>query len=171
MSTPFLGEIVMFGGNFAPVGWAFCNGQLLDIAQNSALFSLLGTIYGGDGRTNFALPDLRGRAPIHFGNGAGLPVYNQGQKGGVENVILTTNQIPSHNHNVQIDVNTGVGDENNPNGQYLSSIAGAYSEESAIGASLGGVTANNVGSNQSHINMQPYLAVNFIIATVGIFPS
>lgn len=98
---PYIGEISMFGGNFAPRGWAFCDGQLLPIAQNTALFSLLGTIYGGDGRTTFALPDLRGRVPVHSGNGPGLSDYRVGQRGGSERIILTINQIPSHNHSVK----------------------------------------------------------------------
>lgn len=171
MSTPFIGEILMFGGNFAPRSWALCEGQLLAISQNSALFSILGTIYGGDGRTTFGLPDLRGRAPIHFGSGPGLPSYREGQQGGAETVTLNINQIPTHNHAISIGVNTSAGGENNPNGQFLSSITSGYSEEATSGANLGGVSQSNVGGSQGHTNMQPYQVVNFIICLFGIYPS
>jgi len=100
MATPFIGMIVMFGGNFAPRSWAFCSGQILPIAQNTALFSILGTTYGGNGQTTFALPDLRSRVPIHPGQGPGLSPYSLGQQGGVETVTLTTNQMPAHNHSL-----------------------------------------------------------------------
>ncbi|MFD0760828.1 phage tail protein [Lutibacter aestuarii] len=171
---PFLGQIMMFGGNFAPRGWAFCNGQLLAISQNSALFSILGTTYGGDGRTTFALPDLRGRVPINSGGGSagpGLSPRPLGQRGGVQDVTLNQTQMPNHSHNGQIAVSTSTGGESNPSGQYIAAHSGAFSEESSSGSNLNGLTIGATGSNQPHTNMQPYLAINFVIALVGIFPS
>lgn len=166
---PFIGQILMFGGNFAPRGWAFCNGQLLAISSNEALFSLVGTIYGGDGRTTFGLPDLRGRVAMHAGNGPGLTTRRLGEKSGVEQVILNLNQIPSHNHNVSVGVSTATGEESDPT-TILSSHAGAFNEDPS-GANLGGVNQVNAGGNQPHTNLQPYLCVNYIIALVGIYPS
>lgn len=167
---PFIGQIIMFGGNFAPRGWALCDGQLLPISQFTALFSILGTTYGGDGRTTFGLPELRGRVAMHPGSGPGLTTRRLGERSGQENVILTTNQIPSHNHGVSISVNTGAGEEADPT-TIISSIAGAFNEDPTTGANLGGVNQNNVGGNQGHNNIQPFLCVNFIIALQGIFPS
>ncbi|GGK37523.1 MULTISPECIES: phage tail protein [Flavobacteriaceae] len=171
---PFLGQITMFGGNFAPRGWAYCNGQLLAISQNTALFSILGTTYGGDGRTTFALPDLRGRAPINSGGGSagpGLSPRPLGQRGGAQDVTLNQTQMPNHNHASQIAVNSSTGGESNPSGQFIAAHSGAFSEESSSGSNLNGLTIGAAGGNLSHPNMQPYLAVNFIIALVGIFPS
>ena len=170
MSEPFLAEIKLFGGNFAPRGWALCNGQLLAISSNTALFSLLGTMYGGDGRTTFGLPDLRGRVPISPGNGPGLSSYTQGQKGGVEDVVLTTNQIPSHSHTavakaaIGVDADTPAGNAWS-NGEIYSS--GAPTETMNGGA----ITVSNAGGNQSHENRPPFLAVHYIIALQGVFPS
>ncbi len=170
---PFIAQILMFGGNFAPRGWAFCDGQLLPISSYSALFSILGTTYGGDGRTTFGLPDLRGRAPIHAGNGPGLSSRRLGEKGGQENVVLQTSQMPPHNHTASatVAVSTGVGDEGSPTG-VLAAHSGAFTED-GNGAQLGGVstTVNNTGGGQSHNIMQPFLGVNYIIALVGVFPS
>jgi microcystin-dependent protein len=171
MSEPFLGEIRMFTGNFAPAGWAMCNGQILSIAQNTALFSLLGTTYGGDGQTTFALPDLRGRVPIHFGQGPGLSSYSEGQTGGAESVVLISTQIPAHTHSVNA-ATTG--------GNQASPASGFPAVEST-GTSLnysptsnttmnGSMIAPNSGG-QAHENRQPFLAVNFIIALQGIYPS
>ena len=186
--NPFLGQILLFGGNFAPRGWAFCEGQLLPIAQNSALFSILGTTYGGDGRTTFALPDLRGRSPISQGSGPGLPTYALGQKGGQTTVTLNNLEMPAHNHvatatvggTVRVGTSSAGPDTPTANGGVLASptTATIYNEEDADG-SLGAVSHSltstvsvvNNGGNQAHNNMQPYLAVYYIIAIQGTFPS
>lgn len=167
---PFIGQILMFGGNFAPRGWALCDGSLLSINQNQALFSILGTTYGGDGRTTFGLPELRGRVAMHPGSGPGLTPRSLGQRAGAETHTLNINEIPSHNHSVSVNVNTGAGEEADPT-TIISSLAGAFNEDPTTGANLGGVNENNVGGGQSHNNIQPYLCVNFIIALVGTFPS
>jgi microcystin-dependent protein len=177
-----IGEIRLFGSNFAPRSWAFCNGQLLSIAQNTALFSILGTTYGGDGRTTFGLPDLRGRVAIGPGNGPGLPSYNLGQIGGQENVTLTTNEMPSHTHAAAasggLQTGTGKGDSGNPQGNYIddSSIATDLFKPTGGGPIMKGgegltVTNANTGGNQGHNNMQPYLVLNYIICLQGVFPS
>lgn len=190
---PFLGQVLLFAGNFAPRGWALCNGQLLAINQNTALFSLLGTIYGGDGRTTFALPDLRGRAPIHQGTGPGLSHYHLGQKGGVESVTLSPLEIPSHNHGidmsrlqgaVDIPVNTegGGADTSNPGeGVLTKNNADVFASEATANAKYGGqtipvaitgqATTMNSGASQAHTNIQPFLTMNYIIAVQGVFPS
>lgn len=172
MSEPFLGMISIYGFNFAPRGWAMCNGQILPIAQNTALFSLLGTTYGGNGQTTFALPDLRSRVPIHFGQGPGLSSYDLGQSAGVESVTLTTNEIPAHPH--PINCTDTDGDSSKPPGNILatnSTGAGSYFS----GAANGQLNATSIppsgGGNQPHTNIQPYLALNFCIALEGIFPS
>lgn len=170
-ANPQLGEIVMFAGNFAPRGWSFCAGQLLPISQNTALFSLLGTIYGGDGRTTFALPDLRGRVAVQHGRGPGLSDYRVGQRGGLEEVTLNSLQIPPHGHSGQVITSDSVGSENAPAGNYIAPHTGAFSEDATSGAKLEGVVSDNSGGNQAHNNMQPYLAVNYIIALQGTFPS
>ena len=171
MSEPFVGEIRMFAGNFAPRGWAFCDGQLLAVSQNDALFSLLGTIYGGDGRTTFGLPDLRGRIPIHAGTGPGLSPRRLGAKGGAEKVTLTVNQLPSHNH-APFKASADRGNEANPGGNVLgeSPQISLYIEDPAI-ENLNSEAITKVGGSQSHINEMPYLCINFIIALVGIYPS
>ena len=179
-SDPFIGEIVMFAGNFAPRGWAFCEGQLLPISQNTALFSLLGTTYGGDGRTTFGLPDLRGRLAIHAGTGPGLSTRNLGAKFGSENETLTINQLPSHNHlatsTTEIAVNTSAGEEGIGNGQHLTSHFNAFNAAATDDKTLGGsgsttTTTGNTGGNQAHTNMQPSIAINYIICVQGVFPS
>jgi microcystin-dependent protein len=168
MSEPFIGQIIMVGFTFAPRGWALCDGQILSIAQNTALFSLLGTTYGGDGRVTFALPDLRGRVPIHPGQGAGLSPYGLGESGGLEQVTLLATQMPAHNHPL-IATNTEAG-LTVPEGQLL-----AQSREVTYGAGAGVAMSpqaiGQAGGNQPHENRQPYLAVNFVIALQGIFPS
>lgn len=173
MAEPFLGEIKMFAGTFAPRGYSFCNGNLLPISQHSALFSLLGTVYGGDGRTTLALPDLRGRVPIHHGSssGPGLSSYNLGQKGGQESVILNTTQLPSHNHAVQVPVNSSPGGESSPAGNYPAAATNAYSEDATTGAFAATFNTQNNGGGQGHNNIQPYLVINFIIALTGTYPS
>lgn len=159
----------MFGGNFAPRGWALCDGQLLPISQNSALFSILGTTFGGDGRSNFGLPDLRGRVSIHPGNGPGLSTYRLGQKGGFENVQLSGNQIPSHNHLMQ--GNSGQPDESDPEDGFPANSAATGQDlyNSATNVVMG-VTTNS-GGGQAHTNIQPFQCVNYIIALEGVFPS
>ena len=168
-TTPLLGEIIMFGGNFAPRGWALCNGQLLPIAQNSALFSILGTMYGGDGRSTFALPDLRGRTPIHAGNGPGLTNYRLGQKGGQETTTLTVNQLPSHNHSFQGSIeNIGLTEMTLQQGDgepVMFPTQGGHEPLNIEGK------ISNTGSSQPINNMQPYNTVNYIIALQGTFPS
>ena len=166
---PFIGLIVQFGGNFAPRGWALCNGQLLAISSHSALFSILGTTYGGDGVSTFGLPDLRGRVAIHEGTGPGLSHYSLGQKSGQETVTLTVNQMPSHRHD--INVVTGNANANTTSGNVLaSSVDRIYSSESPDGQ-LNSAAVSNTGANQPVKIIQPYLAVNFIIALEGLYPS
>lgn len=168
---PFIGEVKLFAGNFAPRGWAFCDGQLLPISQNSALFSILGTTYGGDGRTTFALPDLRGRVPLGPRHGAGLSNYSLGQKGGQENVTLTTTQIPSHHHS--INAVSATGNNAAPQNNFLANTAGLDREYSNANpdVQMNSNMVGNTGGGQSHENRQPYLAINYIIALQGVFPS
>jgi microcystin-dependent protein len=174
MAEPFLGEIRIFGGNFAPNGWALCEGQLLSIAQNTALFSLLGTTYGGNGVNDFALPDLRGRVPVGFGQGPGLSSYAQGQTGGAENQTLTTQQMPAHSHAVQATETPSTSD---PKGAVPAHPLIAATPASPYGAHPDGNTTMNsgmigpTGGGQPVNVVQPYLAVNYIIALQGIYPS
>ena len=170
MSQPFLGEIRIFGFNFAPRGWAFCNGQILSISQNTALFSLLGTTYGGNGQTTFALPNLQSRVPIHFGQGPGLSSYSLGQVSGVETVTLLQSQVPAHTHNVACSTEDGTAGvpTNNFPAAINSNIYGATPTASKF---MNSGMLNTVGGSQPHTNIQPYLAVNFCIALNGIFPS
>jgi microcystin-dependent protein len=167
----FIGEIRMFGGTYAPVGWAKCDGQLLQISQNSALFSILGTIYGGDGRTTFALPDLRGRVPMHNGTGPGLPAYEIGEKGGSATTNLTVANLPSHNHQVNGVVEEGNSDSptnNYPaNTKLLDKEYASNGTATAMNAGMIGST----GSNEPINNMQPFQTVTYIIAIQGIYPS
>ncbi|TLX75035.1 phage tail protein [Labilibacter sediminis] len=171
---PMLGEIKLFAGNFAPRGWAFCDGQLLAINQHSALFSLLGTMYGGDGRTTFGLPDLRGRVPMHAGTGPGLSSRIQGAKSGTETNVLNANHLPSHNHGVQIN-NPVYNDEANtddPTGKYPAvSGENMYSDQTSGNGALPQITIQNAGGSQPVNNMQPYLVVRYIIALQGYYPS
>lgn len=167
-----IGEIRLFAGNFPPRNWAFCNGQLLSIAQNTALFSILGTTYGGDGRTTFALPDLRSRVPIHAGQGPGLSNYNLGQTGGAENVTLTQNQLPAHNHGVNAVAQGG--NQASPAGN-LPAVESTgtsldYSNAAATGQMSPGMIANTGGGQPVSV-VQPYQCLNYIIALFGIFPS
>ena len=171
MSEPFLAEIRIFGFNFAPRGWAFCDGQILPINQNQSLFSLLGTTYGGDGRTNFALPDLRGRTPLHFGTSAtpGAVNHNQGQKSGEVSHALSASEMPDHDHTVAANSAPATFDQ--PQGN-LPARAGfdAYGGATALG-SFGAETVSDAGGGAGHENMQPYLTLNFSIALQGLFPS
>ncbi|MGR3276433.1 phage tail protein [Acaryochloris marina NIES-2412] len=171
MSEPFVGEIRMFAGNFAPRGWALCDGQLLAVSQNDSLFSLLGTIYGGDGRTTFGLPDLRGRVPIHAGSGPGLTNRSLGSKSGTETETLTVNQLPSHTHELQ--GTTNIGTQPNPGGYVLATNTSMkpYAVNETLDATLASQSISNLGGSQSHTNLQPFLCINFIIALFGIYPS
>ena len=176
---PFIGEIVMFGGNFAPRNWAFCDGQLLPIAQNTALFSILGTTYGGDGRTTFALPDLRGRAVIHEGSGPGLTFRMLGQRGGTETNTLNVAQMPSHSHlavGTLHATNNTLANERTPAGRNLAGNATneqytTNPADSPMAANNVSVTVGNTGGNQSVNNMQPWATVNYIICLFGVYPS
>lgn len=168
MSEPFIGEIKMVGFAFAPRGYALCNGQLLPISQNTALYSLLGTTYGGNGQTTFALPDLRGRVPLHPGQGPGLSSYSLGQVSGVETVTLNAAQIPAHNHTVNAATSATT---KNP----ANSVPGATPAGSSYASAPDGTTMNpsmitGGGAGQPHENRQPSLCVNFVIALEGIYP-
>lgn len=167
MSEPFLAEVRIVGFNFAPRGWAFCDGQILPINQNQSLYSLLGTTYGGDGRTSFALPDMRGRVPIHVGASNGT-FHREGQKSGEETHTLAANEMPQHNH-----ANTASSEPANQNlfADYYFAQSGSVYHAAANLVSLNGSSVTNVGGGQAHNNMQPYLAVNFCIALQGLFPS
>lgn len=169
MSSPFVGEIRMFGGNFAPAGWALCDGQLLPISENDTLFTLIGTTYGGDGQTTFALPDLQGRLPVHQGTGAGLSTRVIGEKSGVENVTLTTNQIPSHTHSALGQSATG--NQPSPAGNVWAASSLNQFSSSAANVTMNAASIGNSGGNQPHDNFMPYLCVNFIISLFGIFPT
>lgn len=175
MSEPFLAEVRLMGFNFAPRGWAFCDGQILPINQNQSLYSLLGTIYGGDGRTSFALPDLRGRTPIHVGNSNGGEEHELGQKGGEEAITLSTVEMPSHDHTAQAA--NSEANQNNSGGNILAAASAStfnlYISETSTPTRqpITSSTVTNVGGSQSHNNMQPYFAVNFCIALQGLFPS
>ena len=170
MSEPFVGEIRMFAGGFAPRGWAFCDGQLLAVSQNDALFSLLGTIYGGDGRTTFGLPDLRGRIPIHQGQGPGLSSRRLGSKDGDEKVTLSTNQLASHSHDW--NANTAAATGSAPAGKVLAlSSPVRIFRQIDQDTSLASSTIANTGGSRSHTNLMPTLCIHFIIALLGIYPS
>lgn len=171
MSDPYIGQIILFGGNYAPLNWAFCDGSLLSIAENAVLFAILGTTYGGDGQVTFALPDLRGRAPVHAGSGPGpgLSPYSIGEVGGLETVTLSTNHLPAHTHPVKIEVRNEGATQSRPGGNILAA-GNNYDAPASADTSLGGVSAGPVGGNLPHENRQPYLACNYIIALEGIFP-
>ena len=164
MAQPFVGELRMFAGNFAPAGWMFCDGQLLPISENETLFTLIGTTYGGDGESTFALPDLRGRLPIHQGNG-----FILAETGGAEEITLTVNQIPAHTH--ALVATTAIANQSSPVNNTLaqSTAADLYIEDTAtVALAPGAITS--IGGSQPHTNLQPYLCVNFIISLFGIFP-
>jgi microcystin-dependent protein len=165
MAQPYVGEIRMFAGNFAPAGWMFCEGQLLPISEYETLFQLIGTTYGGDGQSTFSLPDLRGRLPIHQGNGFVLA-----ETGGVEEITLTVNQIPSHGH--PLLASTTVANQSSPSNSVVaqSTSADLYIEDTPT-ANMAANSISAVGGSQPHTNFQPYLCVDFIISLYGIFPS
>lgn len=166
MAQPYVGEIRMFAGNFAPAGWMFCEGQLLPISEYETLFNLIGTTYGGDGQSTFALPDLRGRIPLHQGNG-----FNLAEPGGVEEVTLTVSQIPSHTHGLGV-IGNRAGGQNSPAGNLLAESFNVtpYIND-APNASLSANAVTATGGSQPHTNLQPYLCVSHIISLFGIFPS
>ncbi|MEO0825207.1 MAG: tail fiber protein [Cyanobacteria bacterium J06635_1] len=172
MATPYIGEIRMFAGNFAPKNWALCDGDLLSVSQYDALFSLLGTIYGGDGRTTFGLPDLRGRAPMHYGSGPGLTTRNMGSKGGAATVTLTADQVPAHSHVWYASENTA--NENTVSGHVLggNTKVDVYNENTTPTAQMSDLAiAAHSGSGNSQPNMMPYLTINFIICLFGLYPT
>ncbi|MEL7091707.1 MAG: tail fiber protein [Pseudomonadota bacterium] len=178
MAEPFIAEIKMFGGNFAPRNYALCDGQLLAISQNSALFSLIGTIYGGDGRSTMALPDMRGRVSMHAGTGPGLSPRPLGQKGGEETHTLNITEMPAHNHAVSavLKGSAATATLNDPTNAYLGGAVSTYTDQTGRGLvdmAAGSVTATetDTGGSRSHNNMQPYLCVNYIIALFGTYPS
>jgi microcystin-dependent protein len=165
MAQPYVGEIRIFAGNFAPAGWMFCEGQLLPISENETLFQLIGTTYGGDGESTFALPDLRGRIPLHQGNG-----FILAETGGAEEITLTVNQIPSHSHPVL--ANSGAGSASSPQNNLLATTVGnIYSAPTGNQVNMSAAAVSSVGGSQPHNNFQPYLCVNYIISLFGIFPS
>jgi microcystin-dependent protein len=170
MSNPFLGEIRIFGGNFAPRGWAFCNGQLIPISQNTALFSLLGTFYGGDGRSTFGLPDLQGRFPMHWGQGPGLSLHDLGEQGGADTVTVLASQMPPHTHPMNASTQAATTRTPSP-GVVPASPTGApvYAPANDLLPLADAVVAQ--GGGQPHENRSPYLALSFIIAMQGIYPA
>jgi microcystin-dependent protein len=179
MSSPYVGQIFIFAGNFAPSGWMFCNGQLLPISEYETLFNLIGTTYGGDGQSTFALPDMRGRVPVHQGQGGGLSNYTLAQTGGAESVTLNMQQIPQHNHfalsnNAQgsastPSANTILSSQNIGTGANTPSGFAAYAAGTAV--TLPASTVQNTGGNQPHDNIMPILTLNYCISLFGVFPT
>ncbi|AGC76014.1 microcystin-dependent protein [Nonlabens dokdonensis] len=170
--NPFLGEIVMFAGNFAPRGWSLCNGQLLAITQYSALFSILGTTYGGDGRTTFALPDFRSRSPIHQGKGPGLTDIRLGERSGNEQISLSLLNLPNHSHTGEIKVSNAAADDDSPGSSASIGSSEIFVEGASTTAlSFGSVELGNTGGQQPFPSRNPYIGINYIIAMQGTFPS
>lgn len=170
MAQPYVGEIRMFGGNFAPLGWQFCDGSLMPISEYETLFNLIGTTYGGDGQQTFAVPDMRGRVPVHMGNGGG-GTYQIGEMGGVESVTLTQQQIPVHTH--AYIASSAIANTASPQNNFISqpNQVLAYRSNTAVSAALGAQSIGNTGGNQPHDNIQPYLCISFIISLYGVYPS
>ena len=171
MATSYVGEIRMFGGNFAPQGWMTCDGQLLSIAENDVLFNLIGTTYGGDGQTTFALPNLSGRVPMHMGQGSGLSSYFIGAQGGVQNVTLTSNQMPVHTHPIVADSNNATATQTSPVNDFYGNASPAKIYSAKTSGLHPMMTLPAQGGSQPHDNMQPYLAVTYIISLYGVYPS
>jgi microcystin-dependent protein len=169
-NQPFIGQIIMVGFNFAPRGWALCNGQLMSIAENTTLFTLIGTTYGGDGVQTFGLPDLRSRVPVGTGQGVGLNAYALGASVGVETVPLTVNQLPQHQHVYSPAASQDEPTSNRPDNNYPA-LGGYYAGTTNSSAPMGTSTLTVAGSSQPHNNMQPFLGINFVISLFGIFPS
>jgi microcystin-dependent protein len=172
MSQPYVGEIRMFGGNFAPAGWAFCDGALMPISENETLFNLIGTTYGGDGQETFALPDLQGRVPIHMGQGAGLSNYNLAEKAGVENVTIAAATLPNHTHPALCNSGGGSNASNPAAATWTVSDVNEYSASLPASGNIGnGLVTTPIGGSQPHDNMIPFLVINYIISLFGIFPT
>jgi microcystin-dependent protein len=169
MGSPYVGEIRMFAGNFAPANWMFCDGALLPISEYDVLYTLIGTTYGGDGVTTFALPDLRSRVPVHQGPDSFGNNYIIGQSGGAENVTLTTQQMPAHTHPVAVV--SGPGTANTPQNNFFANWPGAQYSDQGANTTLNAGALQNAGNNLPHDNMLPFQAVNFIISLFGIYPS
>ena len=171
MSQPYIGEIRMFGGSFAPAGWAMCNGQLIPISENDALFNLIGTTYGGDGQSTFALPNLQSRVPIHMGQGPGIAqTYQIGESGGTESVTLTTQSIPQHTHPAMCSNAAGSGSDPS-GGVWATSDTTQYQTGSGPNTNMGSMPTTPAGGSQPHDNLIPFLVVTYIISLFGIFPS
>jgi microcystin-dependent protein len=174
MADPFVAEIRIYGFNFAPKGWAFCNGQLMPLSQNTALFSLLGTTYGGDGKSTFALPNLQGSAPMHPGQGPGLSLHDLGETGGSDTVTLLQTEYPAHTHVINCDDGRGVQGIGLPTNALPSKSGGATPNAYTSGAQMNQTMNPNMvtpsGGSQPHNNMMPYLTLNFCIALQGVFP-
>jgi microcystin-dependent protein len=170
MADPFVAEIRIFPFNFPPRGWAWCDGQLLPLSQNTALFSLLGTTYGGNGKSNFALPDLQGRAPMHPGQGPGLSLHDLGEQGGTETVSLLESEIPSHSHALRTFNDVGEDRIPGPNEALARSTGGLLYAASSSNVMMSDLTLTPAGGDQPHNNMQPYLTFYFCIALQGVFP-
>jgi microcystin-dependent protein len=168
MADPFVAEIRIYPFNFAPTGWAFCDGQILPLSQNTALFSLLGTTYGGDGKTNFALPDLQGRVPLHPGQGPGLSLYDLGQTGGVETVTLLESEIPAHSHTLR--GSNLIADSPTPANNTLARFRGGYQSNTGGLVAMSPAALPPAGGDQPHNNMMPYLTLSFCIALQGVYP-
>jgi microcystin-dependent protein len=169
MSTPYIGEVRLVGFNFQPSGWNFCNGALVSIAENSTLFQLIGTIYGGDGQNTYGLPNLQGRVPVHFGSN-GISNYVMGQTGGAENVTVTQNQYPVHSHTLLASANPG--SSSSPTGNVAGGFTDAYSASAPTSAiALNPLSLPSSGGSQPHENLQPYLVLNWVISLFGVFPS
>lgn len=172
MSNPYVGEIRMFGGNFAPAGWALCDGQLLAISENDTLFSLIGTTYGGDGQNTFALPNLQSRVPLHQGQGSGLSSYVIGQSGGVESVTLSTAQLPAHTHPALCSNGAGSNVSNPAGATWSTADTASYSSAARTGfMGTPPINSSTAGGSQPHDNMIPFLCINYIISLYGIYPS
>lgn len=180
MSQPYVGQILMFAGTFPPAGWATCQGQTMPISENETLFNLIGTTYGGDGQSTFMLPDLQGRVPVHMGQGSGLSNYQIGQSGGVESVTLTTQQIPAHNHMVQINSGNASNSQTSPGPSVIladAQVGGGNIPNpwapynSGAQTQLNPNTVGGAGGSQPHENIQPYLTVTLCISLFGVYPS
>lgn len=169
MSDPYVGEVRLFAGNFAPLGWAFCQGQLMPISENETLFNLIGTTYGGDGQQTFALPDLRGRVPVHQGQGLGLTPRQMGEMAGVESVALSTVQMPAHSHALR--ASTAAASVTTPAGALLGATSVNSYDNASAGTPMAAAAITGAGGSQPHDNMAPTLALNYIISLFGIYPT
>ena len=174
-SNPYIGQITLFAGNFEPQGWKYCHGQLLSVSEYQALFSILGTVYGGDGRTTFGLPDLRGRVPLHVGGssgqGSGLSEYRLGQKVGAETVAITATTMPAHTHDLK--AHTKIASSEEPEGNFLAKPdRGIYLDSTSVLVPMNSASIGNyIANGDAHNNLQPFLGLNFIIALIGVYPS